>query len=180
MIEIWKDIKGYENIYKISNLGRIKSLKKGGLILSLKNASGYINATLKNNNNISYCKVHRLVAQTFIPNPLNKPCVNHIDGNKHNNCVENLEWVTYKENFEHAKKHKLWEYNKPYKCKKIFQFDLNGNYIASFEHAEEAFKKTGVCSRNILRVANKEPFNKKGNYRKQAGGYIWRFENDNN
>ena len=181
MEEIWKDIDGFQNFYQISNFGRIKSFKKEskGKILKNTNKNGdYFSVVLKNKNKTLYAKIHRLVAEAFIPNPNNLPCVNHIDGNKQNNKVENLEWVTYKENFEHSKNMGLWKYNYPYKKKKVIQYDLQGNFIQEFDSSETASKITGVCSRNILQVASKEPFNKKGHYRKQAGGYIWRFAND--
>lgn len=181
MQEIWKDIKGFENIYQISNFGNLKSLKKDkkGRILKNTNKKGdYFSVVLRNKSNVKHTRIHRLVAETFIPNPNNYPFVNHIDGNKQNNHFKNLEWCTAKQNFEHAKKIGLWEYNHPYKHKKVCQYDLNGNFIEEYSNSKIASIKTGVCARNILQVANKEPFNNKGGIRKQAGGFIWRFSND--
>lgn len=124
MKEIWKDIdfiNGFEGLYQVSNLGRVKSLgryvnypnscydktNKGVYrpekILKHK-TKRYAALTLSNGNNKIYPNVHRLVALAFIPNPNNKPCVNHIDGDKLNNCVENLEWVDWDENVIHAYK----------------------------------------------------------------------------
>ena len=183
MEEIWKDIPNFENLYQISNYGRLKSFRrnKNGIILKNTNKKGgYFSIILYNKNCNLHIRIHRLVAQAFVPNPNNLPQVNHIDGNKQNNYYKNLEWCTSKQNFEHSKKLGLWEYNHPYKCKKICQYDLQGNFICEYENGEDAHRKTGVCSRNILRVANKEPFNNKGSVRKQAGGYIWRFKDDNN
>lgn len=107
-MEIWRDIPGYEEIYKISNLGRIKSLHrdriKGQILNPAKNNRGYLRLGLSGNGKVRYDSVHRLVAEAFIPNPKNLPEVNHIDGNKLNNRVENLEWVTKGENQIHAYK----------------------------------------------------------------------------
>ena len=99
-LEIWKDIKGYEGYYQISSFGRVMRNKK-----ILKNKShnhGYLTISLSCMGEIKYYTIHRLVALNFIPNPLNKLEINHKDGNKHNNKIDNLEWVTKKENCEHA------------------------------------------------------------------------------
>lgn len=109
-MENWKDIKGFENKYQVSNFGRVKSLSRtiiGGWktrtlserILKVSNRNGYLSVFLgrEYRNNI-----HRLVAETFILNPENKTQINHKDGNKHNNHVNNLEWVTQSENTKHA------------------------------------------------------------------------------
>lgn len=129
--EIWKDIENYESIYQISNCGRIKSLDRyiyqrdaeGNLyerfvpekVLSLKknNGNGYIVASLSNGfeQQSSNFYIHILVAKHFIPNIFNKPTVNHIDGNKSNNCVNNLEWATQKEQAQHAIKNNLTTVN---------------------------------------------------------------------
>lgn len=181
MKEIWKDIEGFEQIYQISNLGNLKSFKKDkkGKILKHNNKNGdYFAVVLEYKEKVKYTRIHRLVAQAFIPNPNNYNEINHIDGNKQNNRIDNLEWCTRKQNFEHAKKTGLWEYNKPYKCKKIKQYTLENEFLNEYENANHASRKTGVCARNILQVASKTPFNDKGFVRKQAGGFIWRFSND--
>lgn len=112
MQEIWKDIKHYEGLYQVSNLGNVKTLdkyvnsgiknnnkvKRKGKLLKQYNKRGYLQVTLTHNNKRKYVGVHRLVAQAFIPNPNNLPQVNHKDEDPLNNHVENLEWCTAKYN----------------------------------------------------------------------------------
>lgn len=104
--EIWEYIKGYEGLYKVSNLGRIKSFVKiNPIIRRQKNKRGnYKEVNLKKNNQYKYFTVHRLVCNQFLPNPENKPSINHIDCNTENNRLSNLEWCTAKENMAHAVK----------------------------------------------------------------------------
>lgn len=115
--EFWKDIKDYENLYQVSNLGRVRSLShlasngikdilyKGRILKPfLDGRKNYLQVCLSKNNHKRKYLVHRLVAETFIENKYNKAEVNHKDGNKQNNCVDNLEWVTSKENKNHAYK----------------------------------------------------------------------------
>lgn len=112
MTELWKSIKGYEGIYEVSNLGNVRNIKPrykyinpNGLLKPVKLNTGYLNVSLINKDKIrKEHRVHRLVAEAFIPNTDNKPQVNHIDSNRANNNVENLEWVTCKENIVHAQK----------------------------------------------------------------------------
>ena len=105
-MEEWKWIDGYEGEYQVSTKGNIKSFKKykEGIILKPKKdgKDKYLMICLSNNGSQKYYLIHRLVAQAFIQNPNNKEEVNHIDGNKKNNNVENLEWVTHSENIRHA------------------------------------------------------------------------------
>lgn len=108
-MEIWKDIQGYEGCYQISNLGRIKSLKnpKEKILKNNKTSRGYLEARLSSNGKIRHFSIHRLVAENFISNTNNLPEVNHIDGNKLNNNMENLEWITRSKNNLHAYRTKL-------------------------------------------------------------------------
>ncbi|MEG1256888.1 NUMOD4 motif-containing HNH endonuclease [Clostridium sp.] len=113
MVEIWKDIKGYEGLYQVSNLGRVKSLERyrknhnklQKVEEKIKNMrqdkQGYLLIDLYKGNKAKTIRVHRLVAETFLKNADNKETVNHIDGNKLNNRIDNLEWSTFKEQNEH-------------------------------------------------------------------------------
>jgi hypothetical protein len=102
-MEIWKDISGYENIYKVSNFGNVKRNGKNENRKLSSDGKGYCVIDLWKDGLQHAYKVHRLVANAFIPNPLNKSQVNHIDGKKLNNSVDNLEWVTNLENIQHAR-----------------------------------------------------------------------------
>lgn len=108
---IWKDVKGYEGLYQVSDQGDVKSLRKQSgtcyrkeRILSKNRLTkdGYNQVRLAKDGVQKDFRVNRLIAQTFIPNPENKPTVNHKNGNKLDNCVENLEWMTREENMQHA------------------------------------------------------------------------------
>lgn len=118
MEEIWKDIKGYEGLYQVSNLGRVRSLDRtvsycgrtrkffGKILIeddeSIQSYQRYVSVDLCKNGGERHYLVHRLVADAFLPNPENKPTVNHINGHKHNNHLDNLEWATWSENNSHA------------------------------------------------------------------------------
>lgn len=106
MEEIWKDVIGYEGLYSISNFGRIKSFFKRGSGVNFKKPTSpknhYPAIILYKNGNFKTIYMHRLIAIHFIPNPENKPCVNHINKNKHDYRIENLEWVTHVENSLHG------------------------------------------------------------------------------
>lgn len=101
--EIWKTIEGYEGIYEISSHGKVKSLKKGLMLkIFLTGKPAYLSVTLCKKGKEKTCRIHRLIASGFIPNPENYPLINHKDGNKLNNNVENLEWCTAAMNVLHS------------------------------------------------------------------------------
>ena len=189
--EVWKEIENYPD-YEISSHGRVKSFKIDSLhgnILSATNSKGwYLSVGLCNANGRKLHRIHQLVAAAFISKIMNTETIieiDHIDGDKQNNHVDNLRYLTKK---QHHKK-TLYEnkdmvkgmirYNQIERPKKILQCDLGGNLICEFNNAKDAERNTGVCSRNILQVAAKTPFNKKKNLvRKTAGGFKWKFKTD--
>jgi len=163
--EVWIPVPNYEHFYMASAFGRIKSLKSGGMKGKLLtpqkvNSRGYFNVCLCNQGSKNMISVHRVIALTFIPNPDNKPEVNHKDGNKTNNEVSNLEWCTGSENMNHAyrtglqkpsenQKTATSDYCKDNFSKKVIQFDLNGNIVNEYPSASEAARETGFCQTHI-------------------------------
>lgn len=160
MKEIWKDVKGFEGLYQVSNIGNVRR-KKHLLFKTLRN---YYGVKLCKNNIKCFKYIHRLVAEAFIPNPDNKPQVNHIDGNKLNNNVNNLEWVTISENGKHAYKIGL---EKPTRISPVLQYDLKGNFIKEYVSIKEAKKENKKCSKISACCQGK---------RKTAGGYVWKYK----
>jgi hypothetical protein len=140
MEEIWKDIVEYEGYYQVSNLGRVKRLKgsprtlEDRVLINKTKKTGYKFVCLSVNREFKYKHVHRLVAEAFIPNPNNKLFVNHIDCDKSNNNVSNLEWVTAEENNKHARENIIFNYNPKLGidnplCKQVAQKNLQGDFI---------------------------------------------------
>ena len=187
MKEIWKDVKGYEGLYQISNLGRIKSLNyKGtcreGILKPHKNKYGYMYITLYRNGEHKSLRVHRLVAKAFIPNPHNLPEVNHKDENCINNFVyinedgtvnlenSNLEWCTseYNHNYgTHNERIGKANYNKN-TSKHVFQYDLDNNLINVFPSGKEAQRQLGFDQSTISACCLGK--------RKSYKGFIWRYK----
>jgi hypothetical protein len=101
MTEVWRDVPGYVGLYQVSNTGRVRNARSGRVLKLNKQGRGYAQTMLSKGGQRSYPLVHRLVAMVFIPNPENKPQINHINGDKGDNRVENLEWCTSSENLYH-------------------------------------------------------------------------------
>lgn len=168
MEELWKDIKDYEDLYQISNLGRLRKIKnKIQIIKPIKCTNGYLEYALWKNGKRKVFLVHRLVAQYFIDNKNNLPEVNHIDENIENNSVINLEWITSKDNANYGTRNiKCREANRK-NFKRVIQYDLENNIIKQFECISDAAKSVNGDSSFISRVC-------KGK-QKTAYGYIWKF-----
>ncbi len=189
MEEIWKDIEDYEGLYQVSDLGRIKSLERDVVYSKNKkpaarcerilkqhlNNAGYLFVTLAKNGINKMLYVHRLTAFAFVPNPDNKPEVNHINSNKLDNRAINLEWNTPSENILHSYKHGFriapWQgkFGKD-NCfsKQVIQFTKDGKYINEYPSIVDARNVTGVIHQSISSCCN--------NKRKSAGGFIWKFK----
>lgn len=174
MNEIWKDIKNYEGIYQISNMGRIKSIertiiRKNGKKLLVKEKILKQNLRGKNNNKYYHItlqgkcfRVNRLIAETFIPNPNNLPCVNHKDENKLNNKVTNLEWCTYRYNNTYNNIHKK---NAEKRKIKINQYTLDNKFIKTWNSFIDIKNYFGWS--HALECCEGK--------RKTSNGYIWKY-----
>ena len=188
MEEIWKDIEGYEGIYQVSNLGRVRSLEqvrtkphprntsmtmtyitKGKVLKQRKHPAGYWTVMLYKDKVAETRTVHRLVAEAFIPNPNNLPEVNHIDENKENSRVDNLEWVTKSGNMRHGtcgermgRKH--W--------KAIVQMTIDGKFVKRWDCAKHASEELGLHHSAIISVCRGKA--------NSHGGFRWRYADENN
>lgn len=183
MQEIWKDVPNYNGKYRVSNLGNVISVNYLNTgkdhPLSLKHHhTGYLMVRLcsgdrKHQKNRT---VHSLVAESFIPNPDNKRCINHIDGNKTNNRADNLEWVTHKENTQHAIKTGLQnphDNNHPHgknvvNSREIYQYSVSGEFITSWECISDAARYYGMNPCMIINNASGRT--------KSAYGYVWKYK----
>lgn len=177
MTEIWKDIKGYEGLYQVSNLGKVKSLARfiqrnrvGGryypeLILkptiNIKRY-GYLYVHLHKKGVTKVVTVHRLVAEAFISNPNNLPEINHKDENKSNNCVDNLEWCTSKYNANYGNRNL-----KMSQAQGIKVVAYNNEEYLIFNSQSEAGRVLGVAPSNITNCVNKYP-------NRTLKGYRWK------
>lgn len=153
MQEVYKPIKGYEGLYEVSNLGNVKSLSKirgraftAERLLKPRIVNGYVMVTLCKESKRFNASVHRLIAEAFIPNPENKETINHIDGNKQNNSIDNLEWATQRENNLHAYRTGLHDPKKNGRTGKRRPRTEEEKRLISLK-TKEAMKNPGVISK---------------------------------
>jgi len=188
--KLWKDISGYENIYQVSTFGNIKRINTGRILKPSKDNKGYLRVNLSKEGVAKTFLVHQLVAIEFIPNPLLLDNIDHINTVAYDNRVENLRWVTYKENNNNeltkiknsiaktGKNHPL--YGKHHKEQTIYrminssnekivlQYNFSGEFIKEWRSINSIEKEIGYNHSNICSCCNGK--------RKSAYGYIWRYK----
>ena len=159
MEEIWKPVKNFEDRYYISNFGRVYSIKRE-TIMKPSMLNGYWRVILYDGNKTKGCYVHRMVAEAFIPNPQNKPLINHIDENRANNKISNLEWVTFSENVNHGNRNDKVSnvLSRPVLC-------VETGIV--YSSGKQAGRKTGIDDGSINHACSGRC--------QTAGGFHWKF-----
>ena len=183
MEEIWKDIEGYEGLYQVSNLGRVRSLGRdlmrksrygtmapyhiNGRVLKPLHSQGdycYVHLFDKDGTSTNQ-KVHRLVALAFVPNPNNLNEVNHIDEDKENNRADNLEWCKHVDNCNHGTRNGRSAVKRGIQ---VEQLTLDGHHVAFYQSACDASRQTGIARKGINDCCRR--------HLKTAGGYLWKYK----
>ena len=170
MKEIWKDIKGYEGLYQVSNWGNVKSTQyyHGTYERTLKptkDKDGYLQVILYKDGKRKMHRIHRTVAEAFIPNPDNLPQINHRDENPSNNRVDNIEWCDCKYNINYGTRTKKASVKK---SKTVYQYTMDRKFIKEWQSAMEVERELGFYNSYINRCCNGK--------RKSAYKYIWKYE----
>lgn len=167
MQEEWRDVKGLEGLYKVSNSGAVFSIKANKLMAQFYTKKGYKHLMLRCPDGIRrHFSVHRLVAEAFIPNPTNLEEVNHLNMKRDDNRASNLEWCTHLYNVNYGDAKQKRQQNS--KCRAVVQCDLlTGEPLKVFHSLSEAARATQQLNSTILRACT--------GYFKQAGGYKWRY-----
>lgn len=171
-MEQWKNIKGYDGKYQVSDLGRVRSLKFGKerVLVGCKQKYGYLLVNLCKDGKVKTCLLHRLVAEAFIPNPYGLTEVNHKDEDKTNNAVSNLEWCTHKYNINYGtciERRAKALTNYPSTSKVVYQYTKDGTLVRSYPSVMEAERRTGYDQGYITDCCNGK--------HKQAYGFIWSY-----
>lgn len=167
-MEIWKQIQGFEGLYEVSSYGRIRTLRSSPKLkvnhcltpaeCAVRNGKGYKTVTLYRDKRGKQLMVHRLVAEAFIPNPENKPQVNHKDTDKHNNIKDNLEWCTNAENKEHAIMNGLSGKGDMNSMSKLTRFDVNAIRELYSSGVKPSFlsEKYGICKQHVHAIVTRK------------------------
>ena len=175
-MEHWKAISGYEGLYEVSDMGRVKSLNYNHtgtekILKPQNNTHGYLLVDIYKDGQKKASLVHRLVAAAFIPNPNNLDTVNHKDEVKTNNTVTNLEWMSQKDNINYGTRNKRVSearLNHQSFSKRVQMFDKStGELLATFPSTHEAERVTGIAQSHICACCNGK--------RKSSGGYVWKY-----
>lgn len=178
MTEIWKDIRGFEGMYQVSNLGNIKSLSRkarisngkyrtvgGQIITPMMCSGGYLEVNLYSHGKRFVRLLHRVVAEAFIPNPHGYPQINHKDENITNCAADNLEWCTAKYNANYGTRNSRMMENREFRP--VDQYDKYGNFIKHYDKIADAESETGASTTAIIRVC-------KGKQHTSLG-YVWKY-----
>ena len=196
---IWRDVVGYEGLYQVNNIGQVKSLdrpmfvngfhrnpirtiRKGKILSPRLSHDGYEKVSLTKDGKPKNYFVHRLVALAFIEQRNDDNEVNHIDGNKRNNCVDNLEWCSHRQNMQHCFEHALRKqsgkpmlgktYGKSPLSKQVYQYDKENNLIKIWSSVREAAEHYNISGGNISKCCN--------GHVSSCKGFIWRYQTNNN
>lgn len=165
--EIWCPIKGYESMYEVSDKGRVRSIKFGKerILKPLRNTCGYLQVDLWKNGEHKMYLVHRLVAQTFTPNPDNLTEVNHKDEDKDNNSVQNLEWCDRKYNINYGNRNQMVSIKL---SKPILQYTKSGEFVREWKSTYDVERNLGYFHNYISYCCNGKL--------KSAYGYVWKYK----
>ena len=175
MIEEWRDIKGYEGLYQVSNTGKVRSLNyhltgKTKILRPAKSKKGYLQLHLSKNGQVTNFKVHRIVADTFLSNPLNLTEINHKDENKTNNNVDNLEWCSREYNVNYGTRNQTVSErltNRTDLSKPVLQFTKTGVLVNEYQSTQEA-SRNGFTGSLVVRCCNGE--------RHTHRGFMWKYK----
>ena len=170
--EIWCPIKGFEGLYEVSNYGRVRSIKFGKekILKTSRNTNGYLFVSIRKNGHRKNCRVHRLVAETFIPNPSNLSEINHLDEDKDNNLVQNLEWCDRKSNCNFGTRNKRisQKLTNGKLSKSVIQYSKNGEFIKEWQSLHDIERNLNYSKGNISSCCTGR--------RKNAYNFIWKFK----
>lgn len=165
--EIWKPVQGYEDSYLVSNLGNIRGLKRNKILKVRKSTRGYGQVNLSKRSVMKTHRVHQLVATHFLPNPLNLPEINHLNEDKLDNRVENLEWCTRSHNVNYGNR---TEKQKAKVSVPVVQFSLSGDQIAVYPSMIQAARELKLSHSSISECCSGK--------RKTLGGYMWKYKQE--